>query len=590
MAAAALLLARVPAAADEGAAEWSARYTVRFGSGARGVPRADVEARLRWLGPPRRRPATLTVGMADDGFPKGYGAFVRAFRDTGPRATGAPPAPGASGGYVLTVSAGGAVSFAYSVVLEHDASGWGPGPDEAPYRFDTGVFWTGRALFVTAPRSRAEVTFTPPAGDRFFTSFAPGKRARTYVVPDDQRLRDSFLVVGRPAAARLSVGPARIELVMGGGLEASLPLVKDSLAQFLEAAAALFGGAPPARILVVGTAGGRHGSFDGGVFGDDVSLRVDEPFGAANASRWRPFLAHELFHLWNGRALDYEGQQYWISEGFTDYYARVLLARLGQQPAPDFVADLEGRAARVLSGRADVGLLAAGDAKFENTALVYDGGMLAALCLDLQVRAASGNRRSLDDVMRALYAGHAGPPPRPVAPGAVLAALAAAAGAPFDDFFARHVSGHEPLPLAASLALAGVELEQTSRDLLPLGWVTATLLRCPSLNAEPGVGLRVLKSRGEALRAGDVIVAVAGRPAQTFDALRAALGDVAPGTTVAVTVLRGGAPAEIDVKLGEGTVPARTRVVDVTMRPAADPSPLALEIRRGVFGSWEDRR
>jgi predicted metalloprotease with PDZ domain len=554
---------------------------VNFRQGGSAVPRAEVEARLHWIGA-AARPATVEVGMAEDGFPGGYGAFVR---DFGPAAE-VLSVPG--GRFRLPVGRRGDVHYSYSVVLEHAAGEWGPGPDEAPYRFDEGTVWTGRALFVTAARSRVEVAFAAPAGAHVFTSFEPASRA--FRVADQERLRDSFVVVGRPAVATLKAGKAKVTLLLGGALKPSLPVVRDAIAHFLDASTRLFGGAPRRRVLVVGNVGGRAGSFDGGVYGDDVSLLVDGPLGAAFGQRWRPFLAHEIFHLWNGRSLVYEGQQYWMSEGFTDYYARLLLVRSGQLTGESFRADLERRASRYLDGRTGVGLWAAGQAKFQNPTLVYEGGALAALCLDVSIRTATANAKSLDDVMKALYAGFAGPASRPITLDDVRRVASSVAGVPFDEFFTRHVTGGEALPLAEALRAAGFDFQAAVRELPPASWAASGLLRCPSLTAVPGVGLKVLRSESDALRAGDVIAAVGGAPVDTIERLRMAMADLAPRDVVPVHVTRDGAPLMIEVTLGGDPAgrPVSTRVPVVSLTPLPDAPALARAIRASLF-RWQER-
>jgi predicted metalloprotease with PDZ domain len=557
---------------------WAARYRVRFISSAAGVPRADVEATLRWIGERSRAPSWVDVGMAEDGFPKGYGAFVRDFAARVPAGTPTPRTVHHAetlsvphGRYRLPVLPGGVVGFAYAVVLEHDPAGWGPGPDEAPYRFEEGAVWTGRAVFVTTPRSRVEVTFAPE-GERVLTSFEPvAGRPNTFHVPDEERLRDSFLVAGRPVTAHLRVGAATVTLALGGPLKGSLPLLSKTIARFLAASEALFGGAPPRRILAVGNLGGVAGTFNGGTYGSDVSFLVDQPLEASNAGRWRPFLSHELFHLWNGYALAYEGQQYWMSEGFTDYYARLLLVRQGLLSGDDFLDDLRQRMARYVWRGADIGLQEAGDAKFDNTTLVYEGGSLAALCLDLQFRAATANRKSLDDLMKTLYAEFGGGRRPKVTIPDVIRLASRVTGESIADFFARHVSGPETLPLTESLGLAAIRVLPMIR--LPKGkWVAMS-------------GIEVQAAEGEPLRAGDVITEVGGSTVKTFDDLRVALASVTPGAIVSAVVIRDGQRIPLEVPLGGDSSTAPSRIRSVSAEVGSTLDPLALAIRKAIFGS-----
>jgi hypothetical protein len=338
----------------------------------------------------------------------------------------------------------------------------------------------------------------------------------------------------------------------------------------------------------VGNVGGPAGSFNGGTYGPDVSFLVDEPLTSANANRWRPFLCHELFHLWNGHALDYEGQEYWISEGFTDYYAQLLLLRLGSQSSGDFTADMERRMSRyLLAHRADVGLHAAGQAKFENRALVYDGGSLAALCLDLQIRAASSNKKSLDDVMRSLYAEFGVDPPRKVAITDVIRVTSNIAGRTLGDFFARHVAGAEALPLSDSLKLAGIDMAVLVRDLPETKWIAANLLHCPSMTAIPGIGIKIIRSKSDLLRAGDLLFEVEGTPTKSFDDLRLAFGDLAPRASFGLTVMRDGkrTPLRVAPCQDLSSAPSRSPWASVSLVMMATFDPVTLAIRQSIFGA-----
>ncbi len=600
--------AGVPAGAD-----WVARYRVVFDRTVGGVPTAGIEASLRWVGDEAARPVSVEVEMADDGFPAGYGAFVRGFEAVGPAAGPAvdgpadPKAAGQAfaarmismraGRYRLPVTGEGFTGFRYTVVMEHDPADWGPGPDEAPYRFDGGAFWTGRALFITAPGSRAEVSFRAPEGERVSASFEPiPDRPGAYAVPSDSRLRDSFVVVGRHAEDRVSVGEAAVTLALGGGLADFMPELKRSVLLFMNASSAVFGGAPPGRILIAGNLGAPPGSLHGGVFASDISFLVDVPLDGGDAGRWRPFLVHEIFHLWNGTAIRFnEQQQYWFSEGATEYYGHLLPVRIGEESAARFLEIIRHKAAEYLAAAGTESLLAAGDTKFLNYALIYQGGALAALVLDLKIRSATANRASLDDVMRVLYRMARERDGRDDQRGSGSLALeeiketvSAVAGRPIDDFFERHIEGIEVLPLAESLALAGIEMRAEVADLPELNAILGGLLPLSSITAV-SEGLEVRRSETRAILPGDIIINVAGSRVRTFDDLRRALRDAVPGARSEITVLRDGREARVTVALEgtEGDDLARAPVASVVLSLASDADPLALGIRGSLLPGLE---
>ena len=247
-----------------------------------------------------------------------------------------------------------------------------------------------------------------------------------------------------------------------------------------------------------------------------MSILTYEPLDPTNAGRWRPLLCHEIFHLWNATAISSgEHQQYWFSEGATEYYAHLLPVRLGEVSGARFLETVSGKYAGYLEVAGAAGLLAAGDEKFLNHRLVYDGGALAALCL-VRICAATSNRKSLDDVMKALYKKTSGRKGVDLTIELVAETVSRVAGRPMAEFFKRFIMGHEELPLAESLDLAGIELQVEVTQLPDTRAVLGQLLLLPSVARIPG-GLHVLVSESELIRAGGLIVEVSGARIETFD-------------------------------------------------------------------------
>ena len=571
-------------AGTESDAEWIAAIRVRFDRTGAGTPLARVEVALRPASPDALRTGPVPIEMARDGFPGGYGSRVWGLRAEGD--AGIEPVSIADGHYRLERVPGAGVQYRYGVLLDHDASDWGPGPDEAPYSFVAGAFWTGRSLFLLPAGTRGEITLETPRGERVSTSlervpYGPG----TYSFPDEERLRESFLVAGGHGVEEFAVGRTTFVVAMGDALRGLLPQVKESITKFVTAATDLFGEAPARRVLVVANHVPGSGGFHGGVFGLDVSLLVGSPDLLADTEAWEPFLAHELFHLWNGTALSLDGQQYWFTEGFTDYFSRLLLLRLGRITWERFLADLEACAQQYIEAAGGISLLAAGEAKFTNRAMVYDGGRLAALCLDVEIRKASEGKASLAAVMRALYAEARVGKPASSGLERIEAAVASAAGRPLTEFFSLHVRGPTPLPIAERLADLGIALHSEKEELPTTDWCVWTGLGCPSVTAE-SVGLHILRSRSPVLREGDIVRTVNSQVMKGFEDLRRALKGKRPGDSIGVVVFRSGKNLILDLTLGgdrETAVPT-AGVVRTTVRVREDAGPAEKALRTALFG------
>jgi predicted metalloprotease with PDZ domain len=184
--------------------------------------------------------------------------------------------------------------------------------------------------------------------------------------------------------------------------------------------------------------------------------------------------AHEIFHAWNVKRLrpvDMVPYRYdqpeptvwlWVSEGITDYYADLTLVRGGISGVDQFLSVTAGKIAEV----GDNPPTALEDASLStwihptdgSQYIYYQKGSLAGFLLDIMIRDASDNRRSLDDVLRELYrstykAGRG-------FTGAQWwqAVSRAAGGRSFADFAARYVDGREPYPWDQVLPLAGLRM------------------------------------------------------------------------------------------------------------------------------------
>jgi predicted metalloprotease with PDZ domain len=193
--------------------------------------------------------------------------------------------------------------------------------------------------------------------------------------------------------------------------------------------------------------------------------------------------SHEYFHAWNVKRIkpsafipyDLERENYtrllWLFEGFTSYYDDLLLARAGLLTRDQYL-ELLGRSITThlrTPGRARQTLAESSfDAwtKYyrpdENTpnAVVsyYLKGSLAALCLDLLIRERTRGRRSLDDVMRALWRRH-GMRAKGVGEGDFERLAGEVTGLKLARFFDSALRSTRELPLRTLLATHGIGME-----------------------------------------------------------------------------------------------------------------------------------
>ncbi|MEE8294783.1 MAG: hypothetical protein V3R64_03650 [Sphingomonadales bacterium] len=85
---------------------------------------------------------------------------------------------------------------------------------------------------------------------------------------------------------------------------------------------------------------GKCCSLGGTSLSNSFALFVTEDGAKLDSFEW--LLSHELLHHWISGMLRLEGpeeQGYWFSEGFTNYYSRLLRLRGGQMTLPEYVED-----------------------------------------------------------------------------------------------------------------------------------------------------------------------------------------------------------------------------------------------------------
>jgi predicted metalloprotease with PDZ domain len=124
----------------------------------------------------------------------------------------------------------------------------------------------------------------------------------------------------------------------------------------------------------------------------------------------RYLLSHELFHTWNPTRLSHSPgvppALYWFSEGFTDYYAYLLLMQEGYETFPDYLDRMNLIIARYWSWatRNMPNEMAAREyyTNPEAQKIAYLRGLLVALNWNAAIREATHGKSSLNDLMRAL--------------------------------------------------------------------------------------------------------------------------------------------------------------------------------------------
>lgn len=178
---------------------------------------------------------------------------------------------------------------------------------------------------------------------------------------------------------------------------------------------------------------------------------------------WQLTLLHELFHLWSAESFRYrDDREQWFNEGAAEYYTLRTATRRGLV-APEASPAIAAAAAGFYTSAPGLGRISLREAgstpanKREHYFLVYHGGWMAATMLDVDIRRRTGGKRSLDDLMRWLYANRDAQSRRYGLPD-LVAGLEASTGLDHAGFMARYVDGREALPLREYLDLGDAAL------------------------------------------------------------------------------------------------------------------------------------
>ena len=447
---------------------------------------------------------------------------------------------------------------------------------------------TGMYLHLAGQLQRAAVvSIQLPAGwNRIATGLdpVPGK-ANTFSAPDFDTLYDSPILIGNQETLEFDVQGKR-HVVAIEGIPASVDRhrMTTDLKAIVTSSAALMGDLPYARyaFLMMGSGNGgiEHAnssanSFNGNSLADDNGYR-----------RWLSFICHEYFHHYNVKRIrpialgpfDYDTENLtnmlWVSEGLTVYYQDLVLVRAGLQTSDQYLEKMAG-AITAFENAAGHHYQSATDSSMttwgtsgvgndRNTTISYynNGAMLGAM-LDLAIRHESGNRKSLDDVMRALYRKYYLEKKRGFTDDEFVQECDSAAGAKLTAVL-EYASTTRDVDYARYFAYAGLDVTATAED------APGTYLGL-NLQTRGGKLVVVSASTGSpAERAGlvaqDQILEVGGAPA-TPKALNDTLSAKKPGDTMTLKILRSDTRLELPITLAQAVKQT------FAIRPVASPTP-----------------
>ncbi len=298
----------------------------------------------------------------------------------------------------------------------------------------------GAATFLTIasdrmPRPHEVALELPPEWKTSITALPDAREGspHRYRAPDFDTLVDSPIVAGNPAVYSFTVQgkPHFIVNVGEGGIWDGQKTVAD-VQRIVETVAGFWGTMPYDKYVFFNliTEG------NGGLEHKNSSTLMTSRWKARTRrgyADWLTLVSHEFFHAWNVKRLrpselgpfDYDREtptrSLWVAEGLTSYYGDLLAARAGVITQDEYlnelgslIADLQGTPGRFTMPLEDASFDAwiryyRPDENSPNVSVsYYTKGAVVGFLLDLEIRRATNNARSLDDVMRAAWARYSG--------------------------------------------------------------------------------------------------------------------------------------------------------------------------------------
>lgn len=421
-------------------------------------------------------------------------------------------------------------------------------------------------------------------------------KPNTFSAPDFDLLYDCPILMGNQEVRHFEVRGIPHAVVFEDVPNVDHEKITADLKRMVESGAGIIGEIPYRHytFLAIGKGGGGIEHLTSTALTFNAATLTD-PVGY---SRWLSFAAHEYFHTYNVKRIrpialgpfDYDKENYtdmlWVAEGFTVYYEDLILVRAGLMTRDQYfervqknIQKYENSPGHLLQSAAESSFdtwmkgMGHGEYLANTTISYYDKGAALGLLLDLKIRHESGNRRSLDDVMRALYRKYYKERQRGFTDQEFREECDSGAGVPLSEFF-EYALTVKDIDYAKYFGYAGLEVDVAPQE------QPGAFLGAATQVEDGNLAISSVESNSPAQRGGlmsqDQILALDGTRvnAKSFDE---ALKLKKPGDQVKVLVSRRGTIREISVVFG------KKMERSFKIKPVANPSSLQAEILNSLL-------
>ena len=365
----------------------------------------------------------------------------------------------------------------------------------------THAFFNGPAVFLQVEgreNEPVEVEILPPKGAKYrnwrVATAMTRKGAKpycfgTYKAASYDELVDHPVEIGTFTLATFTACGVQHDIAITGRHSADMRRLARDLKTLCETQIRFFGEPAPMDryVFLITAVGDGYGGLEHRASTALLCARNDLPREGMDkpGGGYRTFLglaSHEYFHTWNVKRIkpaafapyELDRENYttllWAFEGFTSYYDDLLLVRSGLMPRNTYL-DALGRNLTSLLRTSGHKKQTVAESSFDawikyyrpdentpNAAVSYYGkGSLIGLSLDLLIRKQTAGRKSLDDVMRALWRRY-GLKGLGVPEDGIETLAEQVTGVKLKRFFDQAVRSTAELPLQKLLVTVGVDM------------------------------------------------------------------------------------------------------------------------------------
>ena len=354
----------------------------------------------------------------------------------------------------------GTAHLSYRINLSFIYEDWITGNEQVGAYLEDSIYLVTRPIFITSDYDgEQQISFDVPAQWKISAPWKPTGNPKIFTAKNQTDLLSNTFVLGNQKEIRLLEGNFRLIFALPGRMKNSSEFVEATLKPVLKNYRRLFVQTPPTVFLMTFFYANAE---DGEAYSSSSAFTTQDQVTKDGLIIWGNFLAHELFHFWNGqqmRGVNRDDRQ-WFSEGFTEYYANLTLIREKLISEDLFLKKMEKHLALYLFFKSSpalqgVSLVKAGERKGFYRPGVYNGGWTVAFCLDLLIREKTSGRKTLDDFFRAMHEKF-GVTGKPYRYEDIVRTASETANTDLANFFENYVAGEQTIQVKEFLRKYGL--------------------------------------------------------------------------------------------------------------------------------------